>query len=290
MTSFQAVRLVRRWSGERRSGHGGTLDPMATGVLPILLGQATRVAEFLSEHRKVYHAEITLGAATETYDAAGRITTTCDPSAVTREDLEPVLPRFRGLIEQTPPPYSAVKIAGERAYRLARAGLPVQAPPRPVHVYALELREWLPPRFTLGIECGSGTYVRSLAHDIGQALGCGAHLSALVRVRVGPFRLQDALELETLKELLGQAGAPALLTPFDSILLQWHAAVVNEAHARDLSTGKQLAFRANSAARCRAYDTQGSLVALLRPDGGERWHPFKVFSTAASEEQQPGTA
>ena len=179
-TSFEVVAFVRRLSGERRVGHGGTLDPKATGVLPVGLGRGTRVAEFLAQENKVYRAQVELGTATDSYDVSGKVTWRGDVSAVTRELVEAALDSFRGLIEQTPPMYSALKYQGQPLYRLARAGIEVPRLPRKVNIFRLELLDFELPLLTLEVACSKGTYIRSLAHDLGQALGCGAHLKSLV--------------------------------------------------------------------------------------------------------------
>ncbi|MGB2885276.1 MAG: tRNA pseudouridine(55) synthase TruB, partial [Dehalococcoidia bacterium] len=176
-TSFEVVAVVRRVSGERRVGHGGTLDPEATGVLPIYLGQGTRLVEFLVDARKVYQAEIELGISTDTYDATGRIVGRGDTSALTREDVEAATYSFKGSVEQVPPMYSAVKHQGVPLYRWARAGIELPRKTRKVEFYRIEVLEWRPPLLSLEVECSKGTYIRSLAHDLGAKLGCGAHLS-----------------------------------------------------------------------------------------------------------------
>jgi tRNA pseudouridine55 synthase len=181
-TSYDMVAMVKRLSGERRVGHAGTLDPAASGVLPICLGRGTRVIEFLAEASKTYHARIELGVETDTYDASGRIVQRKDGSAIGLKEIEVALLPFRGLIEQTPPRYSAIKHQGRRLYELARAGIEVEPRSRPAMVYRLEILGWAPPTVTVEVECGKGTYLRSLAHDLGQSLGCGATLQELVRL------------------------------------------------------------------------------------------------------------
>jgi len=176
MTSFRVVALVRRLSGERRVGHAGTLDPAATGVLPVCLGRATRVVKFLMDTTKTYRAEIELGIATDTGDASGQIVQKGDPFSISREALESALVSFCGSIRQTPPMYSAVKYQGKPLYRLARAGITVERKSRPARIYNLELVDWQPPVFTIEVACGKGTYIRTLASDLGQVLGCGAYL------------------------------------------------------------------------------------------------------------------
>ena len=187
-TSMEVVRRVKRLTRQKRVGHAGTLDPQATGVLPICFGQATRIMEYLVDSLKVYKAVIRLGVSTDTYDSQGQITATNDPSHVTYEDIEREMEAFRGVFLQVPPMYSALKRDGERLYNLARAGKEVEREPREVEIYKSAITDWRPPDVEVEIECGRGMYVRSLAHDLGAALGCGAHLKELVRLRTGPLQ------------------------------------------------------------------------------------------------------
>ena len=172
-TSFSMVAMVKRLTGERRVGHAGTLDPIATGVLPICLGQGTRVIEFLVDATKTYRAEIELGVTTDTYDADGRIIQRGDPSGISQDHLEAALASFCGLIRQTPPMYSAVKYQGKPLYKLARAGITVERRSRLAKIHRLELVDWQPPVATIEVVCGKGTYIRSLAYDLGQAWVAG---------------------------------------------------------------------------------------------------------------------
>src|SRR5689334_8529523 len=185
MTSHDVVARVRKTLHQRRVGHAGTLDPAASGVLPICVGQGTRVAEYLSESGKAYRAEITFGTVTDTYDSEGVVIRTSDASSLTREQVEALLPSFLGEQMQMPPRYSAIKIQGRPAYSFARAGEEVVLQPRPVHLYSLEIIGWdaetvaAHPRLTLDIDCSKGTYIRSLAYDLGECTGYGATLTAL---------------------------------------------------------------------------------------------------------------
>ncbi len=198
-TSFSVVAWLRHLSGEKHIGHAGTLDPMATGVLPICFGQATRVVEFLANAHKVYRAQIELGATSDTFDREGQITRSSDPSAITAIQIEEALSKFRGCIEQSPPIYSALKYQGKRGYELARAGIPVEIKPRQITIFKLELIEFKLPTLTIEVECSKGTYVRSLAHDLGQYLGCGGYLVNLIRTQYGPFRIENALPVSEIK-------------------------------------------------------------------------------------------
>ena len=280
-TSFDMVALVRRLSGERRVGHAGTLDPEATGVLPICLGQATRLIEYLAEATKSYRAEVELGVATDTFDATGKVTQQGDVSSLTREQVEAALSSFRGSIEQTPPMYSAVKIKGVPLYRLARAGLEVPRKARRVELYRIVLLDWQPPVLAIEVECSKGTYIRSLAHDIGQKLGCGAHLKTLVRLKSGPFHITEAVSIARIEEAFKQGDWSALVLPLDvavkhlpaiTVDAESEKAIVN-GRSLDSTPGEDLAVKLR-----RVYSSDGSFIAITRFDE-ERgyWKPEKVF-------------
>jgi len=281
-TSLEVVDLVRRLSGQRRVGHAGTLDPGATGVLPICLGQATRVTSFIVDARKIYQARIELGISTDTYDAEGKVTQRVDPSHITREKVEGVLQSLSGSILQRPPMYSALKYRGKRLYELARAGIEVERRQRRTEVFRLEMIAWEPPLFTIEVECGKGTYIRSLAHDLGQALGCGAHLRELIRLKSGPFDIGDSLTIPQLEDSFRYGYWPDVLYPMDVVLEHWVAAIVSEEKERAIRNGRPLALGDGvDKAYCRAYSLDGRFLAVLRfmPENG-LWRPEKVFSAS----------
>ena len=197
-TSFDVVRRVKGLFKTRRCGHTGTLDPIATGVLPICIGDATKIASFVSEGEKEYDAVVRLGETTDTQDSAGRTLATRPIEGVTEEAVRAALQGFVGLIEQTPPMYSARKVEGRRLYELARAGEEVEREARQVHVDEARLVWFRPPDVAIFVRCSKGTYLRTLAHDLGEKLGCGAHLRSLQRGRVGPFSLDDSVKLDAL--------------------------------------------------------------------------------------------
>ena len=227
-TSFSIVAMVKRLSRERRVGHAGTLDPEATGVLPVCLGQGTRVVEFLVDASKTYRAQIELGVATDTYDASGKITQRGDISGISQKQLESALASFCGLIQQTPPMYSAVKYHGKPLYKWARAGITVERKSRPTKIYHLELTDWQPPVVTIEVVCGKGTYIRSLAHDLGQVLGCGANLKSLIRLRCGLFDVKDAISVSQLEDAFRCGYWQHFVYPIDIVLSHWTAVVVND--------------------------------------------------------------
>ena len=288
--------MVRRLTGERRVGHAGTLDPAATGVLPVCLGQGTRITEFLVDSTKAYRAEIELGVATDTYDVSGSITSQGDPSGISRDQLESGLGSFCGLIQQVPPMYSAVKYRGRPLYQLARAGITVERKSRLARIHDLKLVDWQPPVATVEVVCGKGTYIRSLAHDLGQALGCGAYLKSLIRVRCGLFDIRDAISVPQLEDAFHYGYWQQLLYPIDSVLLHWAAMVVSDDAGQSIRNGRPLVLGngdggevggyleqhipAGSASenRCRAYALDGRFLGVLRFNSGRgQWQPEKVF-------------
>lgn len=202
ITSHDVVGAVRRITGERRVGHAGTLDPAAVGVLPIAVGLATRTVEYLSDSSKGYLAEITFGVTTDSLDGDGTVTTIADAAGITLEQIEAVLDEFRGDILQVPPMHSAIKIDGRPLYERARKGEEIELDARAVTIHELEIVSWNPPELEVYVYCSKGTYVRSLARDIGEAVGTGAYMSNLVRVSTGPFGLADAWQLDELSELI----------------------------------------------------------------------------------------
>ncbi|MGZ6339015.1 MAG: tRNA pseudouridine(55) synthase TruB [Candidatus Limnocylindrales bacterium] len=221
-TSHDVVALVRRLSATKRVGHGGTLDPFAAGVLPVFLGRATRLVEYHMADSKSYRAAVCFGARSTTDDLEGELTPS-DAAAPDREAVEAALAAFRGSSEQRPPAFSALKVGGRRAYELARSGTPPELAPRRVTISRLELDDWdesdpQRPVATLEVACTAGTYIRALARDLGEALGCGAYLGSLTRTASGPFRLGDARSLDVLREsaAAGPAGVLPLLLPMDA--------------------------------------------------------------------------
>lgn len=277
-SSFEVVATIRRWSGEKRVGHAGTLDPQASGTFPVFLGQATKLMPYILETSKTYRAVIELGTATDTYDGEGKVTRRGDASAVTREQVETALGAFKGAIWQKPPPFSAIKWEGQRLYKLARAGVVVDPPPRRVEVFRLEFTAWEPPLLTIELECGRGFYLRSVAHDLGEALGCGAHLKDLVRLKYGIFALEETIPLPRLEEAFRQGQWAPLVRPLDSLLAGWRPLELTETEARLVGHGRPLPLRIRGQVgeRARAYAPGGRLLAVLRFKG-QFWHPERLF-------------
>ena len=292
ITSMDVVRRVKRASGQRRVGHGGTLDPIATGVIPVCIGQATRLMEDVVSGAKTYLASVELGSATDTYDALGEVTKRRDASGISLADIEGALHAFTGDILQVPPMYSALKREGKRLYDLARAGVEVEREARPVTVHGIALKGWEPPVATLEVGCGKGFYMRSLAHDLGQALGCGGHMKTLERLRSGAFAVEDALPLEEAEERFADGSwREAMHSP--DIALRGLRAVIIGTRVENLvrngrffdaggdagSAASQLPQQPQPGERCRAYTTDGRFLAIVIYDGELRqWKPDKVFA------------
>jgi tRNA pseudouridine55 synthase len=291
ITSHDVVARVRKLLGQKRVGHTGTLDPLATGVLPICIGQATRVAEYLSEGGKAYRATIRFGVETTTYDAEGEVVREASV-ALTPDEIKAVLPEFLGEQEQIPPIYSAIKRDGKPLYKLARAGEDVTPEPRHVRIDALDIIAWNSPDLTLDIECGKGTYIRSLAFDLGRRLGPGAYLAGLIRTRSGPFSLDQSVTLDELEAALAGENVRALLHPADEALADWGDVTLDEEGERRLRNGQALASPPQSITAgtaeselLRAYASDGRFLGILRWDGDTSvWRPHKVFVSAPAEE------
>jgi len=289
VTSMDVVRRLKRASGQKRVGHAGTLDPVATGVIPICFGQATRLMEYLVDGTKDYRTVIELGADTDTFDAFGRVTGGNDPSHVTFNDIDRSLECFKGVIHQVPPMYSALKIGGKRLYALARAGIEVEREPRRVEVFSIKLLDWSPPLATLEVSCGRGFYVRSLAHDIGQSLGCGGHLKSLIRLRTGPLQVSDTISpSEAERRFADGTWREALHAP-DFVLYDLRAIIIGRrledmiAHGQPLPKSLRIPVSQPSE-RCRVYTTDGRFLAIIAFDAlTGQWRPDKVFSLTYSE-------
>lgn len=279
MTSHDVVLVIRNGIGIRRAGHTGTLDPRASGVLVILIGPAVRLSEFVSASDKRYQAIIRLGSTTDTYDADGRFTQVSSvPVEITEGQFEEALKQFIGEIEQAPPPYSAVKVRGRKAYEMARQGEEVILEPRMIQVYHLDVLEWAPPEVVVDVHCSSGTYVRSLANDLGKVLGCGAHLVGLRRTKSGRFTLRDAVPLRKLQEAFTAGNWYQYLIPAAEALVDWPAVELDPDQVEEVRHGHRVPADAGAKGMARGVSTQGELVALLEVDEEtQEWQPKKVF-------------
>ncbi|CAA9571710.1 MAG: tRNA pseudouridine(55) synthase [uncultured Thermomicrobiales bacterium] len=280
-TSHDVVARVRRLVGERRVGHAGTLDPAATGVLPLAVGTATRVLEYLAGADKTYRAEVTFGVETDSQDGDGRVVARRDASALSEAAVAALLPAFRGPLQQIPPMHSAIKVGGQRLYERAHRGEEIEREPRPVVVHRLQLLDWRPPVATLLVDCSKGTYVRALARDLGAAAGVGAFLSDLVRLRTGPFALCQALTLDALADAPLPWAWPAVAVHPDAVLPGWTALLLDDEGRTDWGAGRAIAAPA-AAGRCRAYGLDGAWLGVgAADDSGRAWRPLKVVEGAA---------
>lgn len=284
ITSHDVVQRVRRLGGLRRVGHAGTLDPLATGVLVICLGRATRMVEYIMGRPKRYITTIRLGQTTDSYDAEGKITAEA-PVTVDQATIEAALAPFRGAIKQIPPMFSALKRNGQPLYKLARQGIEVERPPRDVTIYELKLTAWQAPYVELEIACSTGTYIRSLAHDLGQVLGCGGHITALRRTEVGKFSAETAHKLSDLtpenieQALQSPESAITHLPRLDLSAAQSKAVLFGQKITRETHIGDEI---------IRAYQPDGQFIGILRA-ADTLWAPHKVFHPPSLEENGAGT-
>jgi tRNA pseudouridine55 synthase len=278
MTSHDVVQVIRKGTGIRRAGHTGTLDPRASGVLVILIGPAVRLSEYVSASDKRYQATIRLGSSTDTYDSEGEITDNFGNIDITEEQFDEVLQNFIGEMEQVPPPYSAVKVKGRKAYEMARQGEEVDLEPRIINVYSLEVLEWAPPEAVIDVYCSSGTYVRSLANDLGKMLGTGAYLVGLRRTKSGRFTLRDAVPLRRLQEAFDAGDWYRHLIPAAEALSDWPLVELDGDQMELVRHGHRVPAEPGIKGWARGVSQQGDLVALLELDDklGE-WQPRKVF-------------
>lgn len=263
-TSQDVVSKLRGVLHEKRVGHGGTLDPMATGVLPVFAGRATRAVEFFEHAEKAYEATLLLGTTTDTQDTTGTVLET-RPVTVDEAAVRALLPRFTGVQQQLPPMYSAVKIGGKKLYELARAGKEIEREPREITVFSIELLHFENNSARLRIHCSKGTYIRTLCHDIGQALGCGGCMAALRRVQAGAYRLADAV---TLDEILAHPEPQTLLKSVDSLFSAYPRLTLTPAQEKCCRNGAAFTCKW-SAGRCRVYSPSGEFLALCEVADGK---------------------
>ncbi len=272
MTSHDVVNRVRRVAGVRRVGHAGTLDPLATGVLLLCLGRATRLVEYVMGLPKTYEAAVRLGQSTDTYDADGRVVAE-RPCAVTLANLDQALPQFRGPLQQTPPIYSAIKKGGQPLYKLARQGVDVVVTARAVTVYELDVLDFSPPMVTLRITCSSGTYIRSLAHDLGEVLGCGGHIAGLRRTAVGGFTTNTAVHLD----YLTPENLKRWLLPSDTAVGHLPRIDVSEAEAAQLLQGQPIPRTGHPGTTLARFYMPDNTFLGLATAAATTWQPHKMF-------------
>ena len=280
-TSHDVVNKMRRWAGTRRVGHLGTLDPSATGVLPVVVGRATRLAQFYTRNDKVYEGIIHFGYATDSYDAEGEAAGPEQAVTLDTKQVEAVLDRFRGAFAQTPPPVSAKKVGGRPAYKLARKGQPAELKPVDVEVYALDLLGLEGCEARVRVHCSAGTYLRSIAHEAGQALGCGAHLRSLRRIASGDFKIDTARTMEELGALAEAGRFSDAVIPAAQLLPDFPVEIVDQITAGQIRNGR--AFRVSpfqvrkGAKYVKAVTQEGELIAIGEARMPLVYHPVLVL-------------
>jgi tRNA pseudouridine55 synthase len=281
LTSHDVVNRLRRMAGTKKIGHLGTLDPLATGVLPLVIGRATRLAQFFTRNDKVYEGTVRFGFATTSYDSEGEPVGEVREVEVRREKLEPLLASFRGRFAQTPPPVSAKKVGGVPAYKLARRNVEVDLKPVEVEVFAFDLLEVAGAEARVRVHCGAGTYVRSIAHELGAALGCGAHLSTLRRTASGSFGIASAHTLERLAAFAENGDLVQALIPAAELLPEFPAETIDPTTANFIRQGRDFRTSPFGAARTsryvRAVAEDGTLVAIGEARMPNLYHPVLVL-------------
>lgn len=277
LTSRDVVNRVQRLVRPDKAGHAGTLDPLASGVLVVCVGKATRLISYVQDRPKKYRGTFEFGKTSDTDDAEGEIVETGRLREISRAEFENVLPKFVGRISQRPPRYSAVHVEGRRAYDLARQGKEFEIAPREVQIDSLDIVEWDFPRATLDIVCGSGTYIRSLGRDLGETLGCGAYMTDLIRTAVGEFQVADALPLDDLSKDLILDN----LIPAGEAVRHLPSAVCEELDKPGILDGKKFVPKSmgdtHETPLVAVYDDSGSLVCLAEPDENGKLKPRQVF-------------
>lgn len=280
-TSHDAVNKIRRLAGTKKVGHLGTLDPMAIGVLPLVVGRATRLAQFFTKSEKAYRATVRFGFATDTYDAEGEPASSSKEPDFSRTDLEEWLERFRGTFLQTPPPVSAKKIKGVPAYKLARKNIAVEIPPVEVTISKLEIVSFDIPNVGLIVECSAGTYIRSIAHELGHSAGCGAHLSGLVRHRSGEFTIEQSRTMDDLKRLSEEGRFDEAVLPAAFLLPEFPSEAVDNITTTQIRQGRDFRvspFRARTGTQyVKAIGPEGDLIAIGEARLPNIYHPVLVF-------------
>ncbi|MBS1249232.1 MAG: tRNA pseudouridine synthase B [Chloroflexi bacterium] len=281
ITSHDVVSFIRRGTGIRRAGHTGTLDPRASGVLVVLIGPSVRLSQYLSASDKRYQAIIKFGVATDTYDTEGKqVGETRSVDHITEKEIQALLQSYEGKVQQIPPAHSAVKVDGEKAYEKARRGEEVEIEPREIDVYNLELLEWVSPEVTIDVYASSGTYVRSLANDMGNDLGVGAHLVGLRRTKNGQFTLRDAVRMRELHDAFAAGDWYRHLIPAAETLADWYTIELTPEQVEKVKYGHRIPAKPDESGMARALTQQGDLIALLEVvEDSQEWHPCKVFVT-----------
>ena len=268
-TSHDMVSFLRRLTGIKKIGHTGTLDPDATGVLPMCIGKATKAADMLTDSDKAYRAQFILGATTDTQDASGKILTT-SPVNVTKEDIEKAISKYIGEISQIPPMFSAIKKDGKKLYELARRGISVEREPRKVTIYSIKTVAFKDNAVTIDVECSKGTYIRTLCEDIGNTLGCGAYMNTLIRTKSAGFTLSESYTVEELEKLSASGELEKALLPLDTVFGEYERIDLDEKSACRVKNGVRIRTRsAVSGATYRVYDEKGAFLCISESIDGE---------------------
>jgi len=297
ITSMDALRRVKRITAQRNKvGHGGTMDPLARGVLPVCMGQATRLMDFVVGGRKRYRMKVMLGVTTTTFDAEGDVVDTREVTGVDLGTVESAIQPLIGLIEQLPPMYSAIKVQGQRLYKLARAGIEVERKARTVEIYDIKLVDCAPPILVLEVESGKGVYMRSLAYDLGEGLGCGGHVADLERLSSGNFYAEESVTPDRLEDAASEpSGWEQYLHPIDWVLKDLKSISIGHQAEQFLRNGQTITLGgplidAGYLEPFRAYNADGHFLALVRFDRpGNAWRPLKVFRSNTPSPFAPST-
>tara|TARA_B100000686_G_scaffold352109_1_gene452965 strand:- start:53538 stop:54458 length:921 start_codon:yes stop_codon:yes gene_type:complete len=286
VTSMNVVRIVKSFTKVKKVGHAGTLDPLATGVLPICLGQSTRVMEDILNSQKVYRVILHLGISTNTYDLEGEVLNTKDLNDINYDSFKNIISKFEGDIEQIPPMYSALKVKGERLYKLARKGINLNLKPRKVKVYSLKILNWSSPFLTLDIACGKGFYVRSFANDFGELLGCGAHINNLSRIRNGIFSIESSVDLEDFKDRAQNGDWMNLIYSIDTVLDKLPKIIVDPKIEKIIKNGGVIPddiyeINVPDKSKCKVYNSEGNFIGIIIFEKSlQRWKCYKNFNLA----------
>jgi tRNA pseudouridine55 synthase len=285
LSSHSAVHRIRKITGIDRVGHAGTLDPMATGVLLILLGSAVRLSEYIVDHDKKYRATTQLGVETDTYDATGNVVETRDVH-VSENEIRAAVASFVGKLQQIPPAHSAIQIQGKRAYKMARQGIALEMEPRAVEIYSAEIQSLEPTRIVIDVHCSKGTYIRSLAHDIGAKLGTSAHLAGLRRTASGEFSIEQCHTLEQITDDVAAQSLAQFVLPMDLAVQQFDAVMLDTKLARDVRNGLFVPAPTNlTTPLVRAYDEHNNFFALLERVSDKQLKPKKVLDIVQESEK-----
>jgi tRNA pseudouridine55 synthase len=292
ITSFGVVKKIKKWLGVKKIGHGGTLDPLATGVLPIFINKATKIAQFFLDMEKTYEVTMRLGLETDTQDIEGNPLRVAKDVKVSLEALQAVVEKFKGKIKQVPPPYSAIKVGGIPLYKWTRRGFKIDVPPREVEIYDLQIKKFQPPEVEFTVTCSKGTYVRTLCADIGKKLGCGACLARLRRLQTGPFSIEKAITLEFLREAIREGRWLDYLVDINTALEHLSAITLDEQQEKRIKHG-QFIFWPEKLTKplIRGLNKEKKLIALLKPKqvkNGVQLRPVRVFISSTTPTLRKG--